>query len=51
MMATKEAGLARKRRKSTTPLGSEAPAMELPELPERWSAGWKTYLVLRLLGG
>jgi hypothetical protein len=51
MMATKEAGLARKRRKSTTFLGGEAPAVELPELPERWSAGQKMDLVLRLLRG
>src|SRR5712692_11388322 len=40
-----------KRRKSTTPPGSEAAAVELPELPERWSAGRKTDLVLRLLRG
>src|SRR5439155_496893 len=31
--------------------GSEPPAAELPELPERWSAGRKTELVLRLLRG
>ena len=40
-----------KRRKSTTPPGSEATAVELPELPERWSAGRKADLVLRLLRG
>jgi hypothetical protein len=40
-----------KRRKSTTPPGSEAPVVEVPELPERWSAGRKTDLVLRLLRG
>ncbi len=38
-----------KRRKSTPP-GSE-PAAAAPELPERWSAGRKTDLVLRLLRG
>src|SRR3989449_4140964 len=31
--------------------GSEPPTVELPELPERWSAGRKTDLVLRLLRG
>src|SRR3989442_13295748 len=40
-----------KRRKSTTPPGSEAAAVELPELPERWSAARKTELVLRLMRG
>src|ERR1700682_1060103 len=40
-----------KRQKSTTPPESEAPAVELPELPERRSAGRKTDLVLRLLRG
>src|SRR6266849_10568547 len=40
-----------KRRKATPPPGSEAAAVELPELPERWSAGRKTDLVLRLLRG
>ena len=39
-----------KRRKSTTP-GSEPPAAEAIELPERWSAARKTELVLRLLRG
>lgn len=39
-----------KRRKSTTP-GSELPAAEAIELPERWSAARKTELVLRLLRG
>src|SRR5438094_1525331 len=38
-----------KKRKPTP--GSEPPAAELPELPERWSAGRKTELVLRLLRG
>src|SRR5437773_1718151 len=40
-----------KRRKATTPPGNEAPVVEVPELPERWSAGRKTDLVLRLLRG
>ena len=40
-----------KRRKSTTPPGSEPPAAESAELPERWSAARKTELVLRLLRG
>src|SRR5260370_17071382 len=31
--------------------GSESPAAEVPELPERWSAARKTELVLRLLRG
>jgi transposase len=39
-----------KRRKSTTP-GSEPPAAEAIELPERWSVQRKTELVLRLLRG
>jgi hypothetical protein len=39
-----------KRRKSTTP-GSEPPAPEAIELPERWSEQRKTELVLRLLRG
>src|SRR5919106_80254 len=39
-----------KRRKLSTP-GSEPPAAEAPELPERWSAARKTELVLRLLRG
>ena len=38
-----------KRRKPTP--GSEPPAVEVPELPERWSAPRKTELVLRLLRG
>src|SRR5437870_489031 len=38
-----------KKRKPTP--GSEPPAAELPELPERWSAARKTALVLRLLRG
>ena len=38
-----------KRRKPTP--GSEPPAVEVPELPERWSASRKTELVLRLLRG
>ena len=32
-------------------LGSEPPAVEMPEPPERWSASRKTELVLRLLRG
>src|SRR5260370_27975949 len=40
-----------RRRKSPTRVGSEAPTVEFPELPERWSAGRKTDLVLRLLRG
>jgi transposase len=39
-----------KRRKSTTP-GSEPPAAEAMELPERWSVQRKAELVLRLLRG
>jgi transposase len=39
-----------KRRKSTTP-GSEPPAAEAIELPERWSVQRKADLVLRLLRG
>jgi transposase len=39
-----------KRRKSTPP-GGEPPAVAAAELPERWSAGRKTELVLRLLRG
>ena len=39
---------AKKRR--PTP-GSEPPAVEMPELPERWSASRKMELVLRLLRG
>ncbi len=40
-----------KRRRSTTP-GSEPTApTEAAELPERWSAGRKTEVVLRLLRG
>ena len=39
-----------KRRKSTTP-GSEPPAPEGSELPERWSVQRKAELVLRLLRG
>jgi hypothetical protein len=39
-----------KRRKSTTP-GSEPPAPEAIELPERWSVQRKSELVLRLLRG
>jgi transposase len=31
--------------------GSEPPAVDVPELPERWSATWKMELVLRLLRG
>src|SRR5712692_11645630 len=31
--------------------GSEPPAVDVPELPERWSASRKTELVLRLLRG
>ena len=38
-----------KKRKPTP--GSEPPAVEVPELPERWSASRKTELVLRLLRG
>jgi transposase len=37
-----------KRRKSTSP-GSEPPAPEAMELPERWSVQRKTELVLRVL--
>ena len=39
-----------KRRKATAP-GSERPAPEASELPERWSVQRKTELVLRLLRG
>jgi transposase len=42
--------MADKRRKSTSP-GSEPPAPEAIELPERWSVQRKTELVLRLLRG
>jgi transposase len=42
--------MADKRRKSTTP-GSELPAPEAIELPERWSVQRKTELVLRVLRG
>src|SRR5499433_2544802 len=38
-----------KKRKPTP--GSEPPAVEVPELPERWSASRKMELVLRLLRG
>ena len=38
------------RQKPSTP-GSEPPAVEMPDLPERWSAARKTELVLRLLRG
>src|SRR5262245_42813372 len=38
-----------KKRKPTP--GSEPPAVEVPELPERWSASRKTELVMRLLRG
>src|SRR5438552_13907527 len=38
-----------KRRKPTP--GSEPPAVEVPELPERWSAQRKADLVMRLLRG
>jgi transposase len=31
--------------------GSEPPAADVPELPERWSAARKTELVLRLVRG
>jgi len=37
--------------KKRKPTGSEPPAEEMPELPERWSASRKTELVLRLLRG
>src|SRR5919106_2562575 len=40
-----------KRRKATPPPGSEPPAPETPELPERWSVQRKTELVLRLMRG
>ena len=39
-----------KRRKAATP-GSEPPAAETPELPDRWSVQWKMELMLRLLRG
>jgi transposase len=42
--------MADKRRKSTS-AGSEPPAPEAIELPERWSVQRKTELVLRLLRG
>jgi len=38
-----------KKRKPTP--GSEPSAVEVPDLPERWSASRKTELVLRLLRG
>jgi transposase len=38
-----------KKRKPTS--GSEPPAVEVADLPERWSASRKTELVLRLLRG
>src|SRR5215475_4270009 len=38
-----------KKRKATP--GSEPAAVEVPELPERWSASRKTQLILRLLRG
>ena len=38
-------------RKPTTTPGSEPPAAEGPELPERWSVQRKMELVLRLLRG
>ena len=38
-----------RKRKPTS--DSEAPAVEMVELPERWSASRKTELVLRLLRG
>src|SRR5919197_4040907 len=38
-----------KKRKPTS--GSEPPAVEMPEVPERWSVQRKTELVLRLLRG
>jgi hypothetical protein len=42
--------MADKRRKSASP-GSEPPALEAIELPERWSVQRKTELVMRLLRG
>src|SRR5919109_1238891 len=42
--------MADKRRKSTTP-GSDPPAPEAIDLPERWSVQRKTELVLRVLRG
>ena len=49
MTGAKEVDDGGKKRKPTP--GSEPPAAELPELPERWSAARKTELVLRLLRG
>jgi hypothetical protein len=40
-----------KRRKSASPGSEPVAAPEATELPERWSAGRKTELVLRLLRG
>ena len=41
----------REKRRKATPPGSEPPAPETPELPERWSVQRKTELVLRLMRG
>ena len=41
----------RDKRQKATPPGSEPPAPEPPELPERWSVQRKTELVLRLMRG
>src|SRR5207302_10276543 len=41
----------RDKRRKATPPGSEPPAPETPELPERWSVQRKAELVLRLLRG
>ena len=41
----------RDKRRKTTPSGSEPPAPETSEVPERWSVQRKTELVLRLLRG
>jgi hypothetical protein len=41
----------RDKRRKATPPGSEPPAAETPELPERWSVQRKTELVLRLMRG
>ena len=41
----------RDKRRKATPPGSEPPAPETPELPERWSVQRKTELVLRLMRG
>src|SRR2546427_5839582 len=49
MTGAKEVDDGGKKRKPTP--GSEPPAADLPELPERWSAARKTELVLRLLRG